>query len=200
MGWVILEILAVLAIVVLVAPVRLIGVWEAMRVEIWLSFLGLRGRIWNRDLAEPSMAKMRKATERLASEQIDPLRLIGVLRENRDTLSRTAHVTLLFLRRLWRSWRLESGHVMVALGTGDPAATGMAHGMISALAGVLASRWPQVRLESHPDFEDAAFESHGRLVFRFRLLDPAWHFLRYMVTLPWRGLARIKRQWALQHS
>jgi hypothetical protein len=194
MGWVILGILAVLAIVVLVAPVRLIGIWEATRVEVWLSFLGLRGRIWNRNFAEPSVAKKRKATERHAPEQIDPLQLIGVLRENRDTLSRTAHVTLLFLRRLWGSWRLESGQVAVALGTGDPAGTGMAHGMMSALAGVLASRWPQVQLESHPDFEGAAFESHGRLVFRIRLLDPAWHFLRYMVTLPWRGLLRMKRQ------
>lgn len=198
--WVIIAVLLGLGTVLLVAPVRLIGSWEASRVELWVAALGMRRKIWDRDLAVPTPAKPPGQKKHAPSAEPDPVRSTLAIWENRETLSRTARVTVRFLRRLWRSWQLESGHVIVSVGTGNPAGTGMAHGVLSALGGAVASRWPQLRIDSRPDFEGMTLGSRGRLVFRFRLLDPLWHFVRYVFTLPWRGLVRLKRELALERA
>jgi len=114
-------------------------------------------------------------------------------RQNRPVLLKITRVALRLAGRLLRAWRLERGRIAMAVGTGDPATTGMAIGYLYAARGMILRRWPQLEWELRGTFDRATFHGEADLVWRVIPLTPLIHVARAVATLPWRGIWRMRR-------
>jgi hypothetical protein len=134
---------------------------------------------------KPTPAKPRKPRRRRVS--------LSRLWSERAAVRRIARVGGRFLRRIWRSWRLESGRLRCTFGSGDPATTGLACAGFWIAHGMFARRWPALRIEWQPDFTRSIAEVDGSLTFRITPIRPVAALLAAAVTFPWRGVMRLRR-------
>lgn len=113
----------------------------------------------------------------------------------RMTLRRTFRVALRFVGRILRSFHLQEGRVAMTVGLSDPARTGMMTGLWFAVQPALRQRFRRVKVTLTPDFNRSIMRVDG--LFRFRLIpvEPVWHFVRALGTLPWRGLWKLRKAW-----
>lgn len=192
-----------LLIVLLAVRWRVICTWSGGLVEVRLRFLGLSRRVWSVNLFEhTAIDKVRG----LQDEQFEKLgdilgRLVDrieALIENREVVLRAGQAGLRLARRFRHWWRLDYGRIEISFGLKNPAHTGITHGTVSALSGIVAARWPQIHVVSRPDFDAPTFDSKGEVVFSIRAWDPLVDLLRFGATLPWRGLLKLKRNLAYQ--
>lgn len=198
--WIIAAVSVVFIIVIalLAVPWRVICSWSGGLVEVRLRFLGLSRTVWKVDLFEHTSTDDRAAPERELLEHLGALLgkivdRIEALFEHRDVLVRAGRAGLQLARRFRHWWRLDRGTIELSFGLKNPAHTGMAHGALSAVSGMIGARWPQVCVISLPDFDTQSFGSRGELVFSIRAWDPVKDLVRFAATLPWRGLLRLKR-------
>lgn len=194
-------VILLLLIVLLVVRWRVICTWSGGLVEVRLRFLGLSRRVWMVDLFTHTAIDK---SQGLQDEQLEKLGAIlgrivdhiEALIENREVVVRAGEAGLRLARRFRHWWRLDHGMIELSFGMKNPAHTGIAHGTVSALGGMVAARWPQIHVVSLPDFDSPAFDSKGEIVFSIRAWDPLIDLIRFGATMPWRGLLRLKRNLA----
>ncbi len=114
----------------------------------------------------------------------------------RLTLRRTLYIALRFVGRIIRSFRLQEGRVAMVVGLSDPARTGMMTGLWFAIQPAVRQRFRHVKVTLTPDFNRSIMRVDG--FFRFRLIpvEPVWHLVRALGTLPWRGLWKLRKAWS----
>lgn len=184
----------------LLMPIRIVLSWSGGLVQSRLRFLGASYRMWERDLFARA-ARQEAGQRRDTTKELDDgllllaQNLLGMI-DHRDTLMEAVRAILKLAGESRKWWRFEQGRIDVALGVGNPALTGMAHGALAALGGILTARWPQLTVSSNPDFQRWTFASSGELIFRARAWDVLWHVLCLVATLPWRNLWKMKRDLA----
>jgi hypothetical protein len=193
--------LAVLALVtLLLMPIRLVLSWSGGLVQSGLRFLGISYRMWERDLfaqtARQEEGERRDTTKGKGDGLLILAENLLSMIDHRDTLMEAVRAILKLAGESRKWWRFEQGRIDVAFGIGSPALTGMAHGALAALGGILTSRWPQLTVSSNPDFQRWTFASSGELIFRARAWDVLWHVLCLVATIPWRNLWKMKRDLA----
>ena len=189
-------------LILLVAPWRILCHWSGGLVDIRIRFLGLSLSVWKRNVFERPEPRARErdtseGTHRgdLLFEAVDR---IQALINDRDILVRSGRVALRLARRFRGWWHLEKGMIELTVGLGNPAYTGLAVGALSACGGMIEARWPQVHVASYANFEMTTLHSRGEVIFRIRAWDPVRDFIRFLATLPWRGLWKMKKDCAYQ--
>lgn len=93
------------------------------------------------------------------------------------------------LAYLLRRVRVERCDGAVRIASPDPAVTGVAYGVASALVMPAAARWPRVALAVVPDFEATAPSGWLDLAVRLRLMTLAWIALH----VAWHERSRVRR-------
>lgn len=182
---------------------RVVCRWNGGFVEVHLRFLGLSRRVWSVDLFEHTAIDNSTG---LQEEQLEKLgailgRLVDrieALIEHREVVVRAGRAGLRLARRFRHWWRLDRGTIELTFGLKNPAHTGMTHGALSAVSGVVGAKWPQIQVVSRPDFDTQKFDSRGEIVFSIRAWDPVKDLVRFAATLPWRGLLRLKQSLVYQ--
>jgi hypothetical protein len=226
MQWLILLFLACLALLaaLLLAPIRVqvalapgqrqvsifyLGFaifWDQLASRTDLCFLGcrLRSRPGRELITRPTPTRppTGPAVHEAASRSRLPesVRRIRLLWSYRLILRRTVFVAARLVGRLWRSWRLESGRLQIVFGSKDPALTGLASGLFWAMRPTLHQQWPMLAIDWQPIFAPAVettLRVEATLVYRVIPVEPSWAVARALGTLPWRGLIRLKKAWAL---
>lgn len=114
----------------------------------------------------------------------------------RSVLHKTLVVVLRFVGRLLRSFHLQEGHVAFTMGLGDPARTGMMTGLWYAVIPSVRRRFRRVNVSLTPDFNQSIMRVDGLFTLRLIPIEPLWHLLRALGTLPWRGLWKLKKAWS----
>jgi hypothetical protein len=217
MGQVVLIVLAglaVLTLVVLVAPVRIRASFApgtaVMRVRYLIFFSeydvktrvrtrGVLGRVISRRGPRPPKPPKPKKPkrERKPPEERPRLRERGqLLWSSRLVLRRAFLVVMRLVGRILRSFRLESADINLTMGLANPAHTGMATGLFHATQPAVRRRFPRLRLSLHPDFQRPIKKAEGEIVYRIIPMEPVAHLLRALGTLPWRGLWKFKKAWS----
>ncbi|HUU46611.1 MAG TPA: DUF2953 domain-containing protein [Acidobacteriota bacterium] len=208
--------LGLILVIILLAPVRVqVTIREAQRriglrylgAEIaiehpdtrWVfRFLGLRigsGRIVSKPRRKVAKARKepRPATTR---PRVRLFRRLATSWSHSPTVRRMLLVIVRLTGRLPRSWRLEKGRIDLAFGLGDPARTGMMLGYVSAVRGIVQRRWQHLGIVFTPDFNRWLFRMEADLTLRIIPVQPVYHLLRAVGSIPWRGLWKLKRAWA----
>ena len=114
----------------------------------------------------------------------------------RPVLRRSLLVVLRLVGRLLRSFHFQEGRVMMTVGSGDPARTGMLTGMYYALQPALRRRFPRLHLSLTPDFNQLIMSVEGYFKWRLIPIEPVFHLMRALGTLPWRGLWKLRKAWS----
>ncbi len=191
---------ALIIVALLLAPMRVVIGWSGWLVQVRLRYLGMSLQVWTRNLLErsPKHTKRReRAPDRDFGSMIEKLiDGLDTLVSNRETLEESARSALRLLHRFGRMLQLERGQIDIKIGMANPAYTGVANGMLWALSGMVQARWPQLFIRSLPDFDSTALDCSGEIVVRFRVWQPVWESLRFLATLPWRGLRKMKKDLA----
>lgn len=191
---------ALVIVALLLAPMRVVVGWSGWLVEVHLRYLGMSFRVWTRNLLEqPTKHSKRRerAPDRDFGSMIEKLiDALDAMITNRDTLVESARSAISLLHRFGRMLRLEGGQIDIKIGMANPAHTGVANGMLWALSGIVQARWPQLFIRSLPDFDSTALACNGEIVLRFRVWQPVWETLRFLATMPWRGLRKMKKDLA----
>jgi len=114
----------------------------------------------------------------------------------RVVLRKTLIVLLRFVGRLLRSFRMREGWVAMTVGLSDPARTGMMTGLWFALQPALRRRFGRVKVTLTPDFNQSIMRVDGLFKLRMIPVEPLWHLVRALGTLPWRGLWKLRKAWS----
>jgi hypothetical protein len=197
MMWFIIISLALLLLltVLLFAPWRVVCQWDGGSVVIRLRFLGIAFPIWRNNVFARSKPAADSRKTRWVTELVERLEAVF---DHRDTLVESGRVAMHLARRFAGWWHLEASRVEITLGLGNPAHTGMALGALSAVAGMIAGKWPQVHIYGRANFDSRALSSRGEVIIRIRAWDPVWDIIRTLPSVPWRGLLKLKRKIAYQ--
>jgi hypothetical protein len=196
-------VIILLFVTLLLVRWRVICTWSGGLVEVRLRFLGLSRKIWSVDLFEHTAVDQARGFQHEQFEKLGSLLgkvvdRIEALLENREIIVRAGQEGLRLARRFRHWWRLDQGTIEFSFGLKNPAHTGITHGTVSALGGMLTARWPQIRVISLPNFDAPAFYTRGEVVFSIRAWDPVRDLIRFAAALPWRGLLKLKRNLAYQ--
>ena len=202
----------VIGLVMLIAPVRLrvVAKPEESTVEIRYLFLRIRRNLmtgmqqvaigrWVVQSGIPSGVKpprKKKPEEEKEEGPEKPVRERAQLIWNsRPMLRRTVLIVARLVGRLLRSLHLERADVAVELGLGDPARTGMATGVFYATRASVAMLIPKLTVTLAPDFYQTRFAFESDIRLRVIPVEPIYHVVRALGTLPWRGLWKLKNAW-----
>jgi hypothetical protein len=196
-------IISTIVIVLLTVRWRVICSWNGGLVQVRIRFLGLSRTVWKVDVFEHTSKDTDADPE---SELLDRLsevlgRIVDrveALFEHQEVIMNSGRAGLKLARRFRHWWRLDRGTIELSFGLKNPAHTGMTHGAISAMSGMVGARWPQIQVVSLPDFDKTTLDSRGELVFSIRAWDPVKDLVRFAATLPWRGLLRLKQSLLFQ--
>jgi hypothetical protein len=204
--------LAVIILVPLVAPVRvrvrLTPDGSRIRTQWMLQFIENRYpervRIigfWKYELARQAFAPKRRKkppVEKKKPETEGPPWTVRARTawDFRLVLRRALLVAVRLVGRLIRSFRFQGGHLEITMGTGDPAKTGMLTGLYYAVQPQLRQRFPRLMLAWRPDFDRSIFGVDGEFKWRLIPVEPVYHLLRALATLPWRGLWKLRKAWS----
>lgn len=114
----------------------------------------------------------------------------------RFVLRKTLVVILRFVGRLLRSFHLQEGRVSMTVGLSDPARTGMMCGLWYAVQPSVRRKFHRVSVALTPDFNRSIMRVDGLYKLRLIPVQPFWHLLRALGTLPWRGLWKLRKAWS----
>jgi len=205
--------LLVIILVPLLAPVRIRMSFtqekSRVRIQWMLQFVeyrypervqafGFAGHIFYQRLIVPRKRRDKKPPERKQGPKTHVP--IGVRARvawyYRLVIRKTLLVALRFVGRILRSFHLQEGHVAMTVGLGDPARTGMMTGLWYAVQPAVRQRFRRVNVTLTPDFNRSIVRMDG--LFRLRLIpvEPLWHLVRALGTLPWRGLWKLRKAWS----
>lgn len=191
--------LALIAGLVLLGPKQLIVVWADTDFRVELRILRIKFPLWKGDLRARA-----KAAEHPGSRGTRNLDMMirrfaqreRSLADDKDDVSQAIRSALRLARR-FRHWlSLESGRIELVIGLPNPAQTGMVHGALSALSGMLMAKWPRLVMQSVPNFDGSSLGSHGELIFRVYVWRVLWHSISFLATTPWPKLWKLKRSLA----
>lgn len=202
--WIIITgaIASLMALIMLFAPWRVIGRWNGGHLELSLRFLGMTFTLWKRDIfAHPvrvtknSEARAERVNDKPIAQLIDH---IQALIDNRETLLHAGRLLLRLARKFSGWWHLEESRIDITIGLGNPAHTGVAIGALSAIGGIIGSRWPKLRIQGLANFDSLTLHSRGEVIVRIRAWDPVWDIIKIVAAAPWRGLWKLRRELAYQ--
>ena len=142
---------------------------------------------------QPLLRKKPRAEPAEAREQIRIGARTHAAWQYRLVIRRALLVALRFVGRLLRSLHFQEGRVMMTLGLGDPARTGMMTGWFYALQPALRQRFPRFHVALTPDFNRPITRVEGYFKWRLVPIEPLFHLLRALGTLPWLGLWKLRK-------
>jgi hypothetical protein len=114
----------------------------------------------------------------------------------RVIVRRTLLIAVRFVGRVLRSFHLQEGRVAMTMGLSDPAHTGMMTGLWFAVQPAVRQRFRRVDLTLTPDFNRSIMRVDGFFKLRMIPVEPIFHLVRALGTLPWRGLWKLKKAWS----
>jgi hypothetical protein len=153
--------------------------------------------LYQRALGPPRPRKKRPPVKEKKPEKHVPLRTRArVAWYYRPVIRRTLLIAVRFMGRVLRSFHLQEGRVAMTVGLSDPARTGMLTGLWFAVQPAVRQRLRRVNVSLTPDFNRPIMRVDG--FFRLRLIpvEPVYHLVRALGTLPWRGLWKLRKAWS----
>lgn len=197
MTWIAFTICALtLLAAILFSPLRVVLWYQSGVVRVRIRLWGMSVSVGSHDLFAREFDQSDTGRTKPDTGFFRTMAKLESLTKNWSTIKQTKSVAMRLARRFWQWCHLEHGRIDITIGTGNPAYTGMIHGAIWALGGMITARWAQIRVYSHADFDTTAADLTGEVTFRIRLWDPLWDIIRLLATLPWRGLLKLRKDLA----